>query len=86
MRVYAELAEVTPTAARKGLVAGICLRYGILFLFVGQRRILDKRLNLTFALFAFGYAGTLLLGIWYRSQTTVPDYLAGLCAHILVCG
>ena len=59
-----------------GTFAGICLGYAVLYLFIGLRRQLDKRLNLYFALFAFGYAGTLLMGIWYRSQTTVADYLA----------
>ena len=59
-----------------GTIAGICLGYAILYLFVGLRRKDDKRLNLSFALFAFGYAGTLLLGIWYRGQTTVADYIA----------
>lgn len=59
-----------------GVIAGICLGYAILYLFVGWRRSGDKRLNLLFALFAFGYAGTLLLGIWYRSQETVTEYMA----------
>ncbi len=63
-------------AAIIGVVAGICLGYAILFLFIGWRRSSDKRLNLLFALFAFGYAGTLLMGIWYRSQDTVSEYLA----------
>jgi len=59
-----------------GAIAGICFGYSILYLFVGLRRSEDKRLNLTFALFALGYAGTLLLGIWYRDQTTAADFLA----------
>ncbi len=63
-------------AAVIGTIAGICLGYAILYLFVGLRRREDKRLNLTFALFALGYAGTLLLGIWYRSQTTAAEFLA----------
>ena len=63
-------------AALIGAIAGICLGFAILFLFVGLRRGRDKQLNLTFAWFAFSYAGTLLLGIWYRGQTTVADYLA----------
>ena len=63
-------------AASIGTFAGICLGYAFLYLFVGLRRQLDRRLNLFFALFAFGYAGTLLIGIWYRSQDTVADYLA----------
>ena len=58
-----------------GMIAGICLGYAILYLFVGLRRSEDKRINLYFALFAFGYAGTLLLGIWYRSRTTATDFI-----------
>ena len=46
-----------------GTIAGICLGYAVLYLFVGLRREEDKRLNLFFSLFAAGYAGTLLLGI-----------------------
>lgn len=67
---------MTVYAGLIGTIAGICFGYAILFLFIGWRRQEDKRLNLTFALFAFGYAGTLLMGIWYRSQETVADYLA----------
>ncbi|MCP4360440.1 MAG: hypothetical protein GY796_20720 [Chloroflexi bacterium] len=59
-----------------GTIAGICLGYAILYLFIGLRRSEDKRLNLTFSLFAFAYAGTLLMGIWYRSQTTAVSFLA----------
>ncbi len=63
-------------AALIGTFAGICLGYAILYLFIGWRRQVDRPLNLYFALFAFGYAGTLLLGIWYRSQDSVAGYLA----------
>ena len=59
-----------------GVFAGICLGYSILFLFVGLRRHHNKQLNLLFALFAFAYAGTLLMGIWYRGQTSVEAFLA----------
>ena len=79
-----------------GAIAGICLGYALLFAFVGLRRHQDKRLNLFFALFAFGYAGTLLLGIVYRSQRQqrLPLYLAlgraipvaGICRSELVRG
>lgn len=63
-------------AALIGVFAGICLGYGILFLFVGLRRRQNKQLNLLFSLFAFAYAGTLLMGIWYRGQTSVDSFLA----------
>ena len=33
------------------LIAGICLGFGILYLFIGLRRQEDKPLNLAFALF-----------------------------------
>jgi signal transduction histidine kinase len=59
-----------------GIVAGICLGFGILYLFVGLRRKNDKRLNLTFALFALGYAGTLVNGIRFHSATSVAEYVA----------
>ncbi len=59
-----------------GIVAGICLGFGILYLFVGLRRRNDKRLNLTFALFALGYAGTLVNGIRFHSATSVAEYVA----------
>ncbi len=67
---------MTVYAAQTGVFAGICLGYGILFLFVGLRRRQNKQLNLLFALFALAYTGTLLLGIWYRSQTSVEAFLA----------
>ena len=67
---------MTIYATMIGTIAGICLGYAILFLFVGLRRKDRKRLNFTFALFAFAYAGTLLMGIWYRSQMTAEAYLA----------
>lgn len=59
-----------------GVIAGICLGYSILFLFTGLRRHQNRQSNLLFALFAFAYTGTLLMGIWYRSQTTAVAFLA----------
>ena len=58
------------------IIAGICLGYVLFYLFVWLRRRQDKRPNLLFSIFALGYAGTLLMGFWYRSQTTVDGYLA----------
>ena len=58
------------------LVAGICLGFSILYLFVGLRRQEGKWLNLSFALFAFGYAATLVDGIRWYGATTVSEYLA----------
>jgi len=45
------------------LVAGLCLGFGLLYLFIGLRRKDRKSLNLTFALFALAYSGTLLNGV-----------------------
>ena len=58
------------------LIAGICLGFGVLYLFIGLRRKDNKPLYLTFALFALGYAGTLVNGIRWYSATTVTDYIA----------
>jgi signal transduction histidine kinase len=57
------------------LVAGLCLGFGILYLFTGLRRKSDKRLNLTFALFALAYAGTLVNGVRFHSATSVDVYV-----------
>ena len=58
------------------LIAGICLGFGILYLFIGLRRKDNKPLNLTFALFALCYAATLFNGIRWYSTTTVPEFIA----------
>ena len=58
------------------LVAGICLGFGIAYLFVGLRRKDDKALNLTFAIFALCYAATLFNGIRWYSTTSVTEFIA----------
>lgn len=58
------------------VIAGSCLGFGILYLFVGLRRKDNKPLNLTFALFALCYAATLVNGIRWYSATTVTEYIA----------
>ncbi len=58
------------------IVAGICLGFGILYLFIGLRRKDHKSLNLTFALFALGYAGTLFNGVRFHSATSVAEYVS----------
>ena len=58
------------------LVAGICLGFGILYLFIGLRRKDNKPLNLTFAIFALCYAITLFNGIRWYSSATVTEYVA----------
>ena len=57
-------------------IAGICLGFGILYLFIGLRRKDNKALNLTFALFALCYAATLINGIRWYATTNVTDYIA----------
>lgn len=42
------------------VVAGLCLAFGVLYLFVGVRRPSDRKLNLLFALFAMAYAGAIM--------------------------
>ena len=58
------------------LIAGICLGFGILYLFIGLRRKDNKPLYLTFALFALCYAATLFNGIRWYSTTNVTEYIA----------
>lgn len=59
-----------------GALTGICLGFGILYLFIGYRRHKHKSRNLTFALFALGYAATLLMGIAYQNVNSLTSYLA----------
>ena len=62
-------------ALANGIVAGICLGFGILFLFIGLRRKNNKRLYLLFALFALAYAGTLFLGILYHDASSAEQFI-----------
>ena len=57
------------------LIAGICLGFGILYLFIGLRRKNNNLLNLTFALFALCYATTLFNGIRWYSATSVAEFV-----------
>jgi hypothetical protein len=59
-----------------GIVSGICLGFGIIFLFSGIRRQDNRRLNLLFALFSLSYAATLFNGIRFHNATTVEQYMA----------
>ena len=58
------------------LIAGICLGFGILYLFVGLRQKDNKPLTLTFAVFALCYAITLFNGIRWYSASTAAEYIA----------
>jgi hypothetical protein len=59
-----------------GIVAGICLGFGIIFSFTGMRRRDNRRLNLLFALFSLSYAATLFNGIRFHNATSVEQYVA----------
>ncbi len=63
-------------AISNGIVAGICIGFGIIFLFTGLRRKDNKRLNLLFAVFALAYAGTLFNGIRFHNATSIDLYVA----------
>lgn len=58
------------------IIAGICLGFGILYLFIGLRRKDNKSLNLTFALFALCYSATLFNGVRWYSSTNVTDFIS----------
>ena len=58
------------------LVAGICLGFGILYLFIGLRRKNKKLQNLTFAVFALCYAITLFNGLRWYSTSSVAEFVA----------
>ncbi len=58
------------------LAAGICLGFGILYLFIGLRRHDNKALNLTFALFALCYAATLFNGLRWYTTNSVTEFVA----------
>jgi signal transduction histidine kinase len=60
----------------KGIIAGICFGFGIIFLFSGLRRRGGKRLNLLFAVFALAYAATLFNGIRFHNAVFVEAYVA----------
>ena len=57
-------------------IAGICLGFGIMYLFTGLRRHENKRLNLLFAIFALAYSVTLYNGIRYHNATSVEAAVA----------
>jgi hypothetical protein len=58
------------------LVAGICLEFGILYLFIGLRRKNKRPLNLTFAIFALCYGATLFNGLRWHSTNSVTEFVA----------
>ncbi|MDH3674496.1 MAG: PAS domain S-box protein, partial [Anaerolineae bacterium] len=65
------------------LIAGICLGFGLLYLFIGLRRKNNKPLNLTLALFALCYATTLFNGVRWYSTTIATEFIAINCFDAL---
>ena len=50
--------------------AGICLGFGIIYLFIGFRRKNQRKQYLLFAVFALAYGGTLINGVrWYNTHS-----------------
>ncbi len=58
------------------VVSGICLAFGILFLFTGLRRKDGSGPTVLFSLFALSYAAVILTGIANYSATSVDDWLS----------
>lgn len=58
-----------------GIVAGICLGFGLIFLFTGLRYLANRRLHLLFATFALAYAVTLFNGIRFHNAASLDSYL-----------
>ncbi|MGB5433619.1 MAG: sensor histidine kinase [Acidimicrobiia bacterium] len=56
------------------LVAGLCLAFGILYLFIGARRPSDRTLNLHFALFSLFYAGAIMTARSSFMADTLDEY------------
>ena len=57
-------------------VAGICLAFGILFLFTGLRRKDDTASTLFPSLFALSYAVAVLTGIGNSSASSVAEWIS----------
>lgn len=59
------------------VASGVCLAFGVLYLFIGLRRTNERRSNLLFALFALAYAGAVLTSrSGYLATDTVDHLLA----------
>ena len=57
------------------VVAGLCLAFGVLYLFIGVRRPSDRKLNLLFALFAMAYAGAIITARTSFMAETLDRYV-----------
>jgi PAS domain S-box-containing protein len=58
-----------------GVVSGICIGSGLIYLLVGLRRRDDERLHLTFALFALAYAGAIATSILAYKSASLEAYM-----------
>ena len=58
------------------VVAGLCLAFGILYLFIGVRRPSDRTLNLVFTLFALFYAGAIMTARSAFMADTLDEFAA----------
>jgi len=58
-----------------GVLSGVCFGTGVIFLFTGLRRSGGDRLQILFAVFAFGYSGAILTGLLNYETTTLDTYM-----------
>jgi signal transduction histidine kinase len=58
------------------IVAGLCLTFGILYLFIGIRRQAGKALNILFALFALAYAGAIITARASFMADSIDQYVS----------
>ena len=58
------------------IVAGLCFAFGILYLFIGVRRTLQRTLNILFALFSLAYAGAILTARASFMADSVSEYVS----------
>jgi hypothetical protein len=59
-----------------GVLSGICIGTGIIFVFTGLRRPGGNWQHIFFALFALGYAGAILTSVLAYKAQSLQNYLA----------
>jgi signal transduction histidine kinase len=60
------------------VVAGLCLAFGFLYLFIGIRRRSDRSLNILFALFSLAYGGAILTARSAFMATSLDRYVSAI--------
>lgn len=60
------------------VVAGLCLAFGVLYLFTGVQRPADRPLNLIFGLFALAYGGAIMAARTAFMAETVDQFAAAV--------